>query len=448
MSNTVFFSVTTSPITTLNTIKVSLHKESDSGAEYTSLTNAGSLGIHTWNFPGLPKTNYICYIREVSGPTILQTYGSFTVTPDNNEYTFRPAEWIRVGVTTGLVAATTTFTFDGTGGTADWLDEDIIVERVGMGTMQKDVDYSWDSATGEFNLLNPGDQFNDQERFHVFFEPKEGTAGGILDESNIFKGTKIVTADETLLAEDAGKKIIIKGVDPYIEVTLPLLADTSENRPFYFESAPGYHDSVKIISLDSNKLDYPSASQNHVILKPGETIDIFKSIDTSVQTWRVHNDNSNIKKVLQEFTSYLDQSDMVNVQELDGTELDVEADARAYEAVLKLPSGARCAYVDWASSPHKFSEDNGSGKFRVPDVTGLYARNASATLDPSTYQENQNKAHSHKLTIRRSNNAYGYGSNTGTVIHGAYDGDSLVTESVGETEARPETYVTRRFIYL
>lgn len=72
---------------------------------------------------------------------------------------------IQVDHTTGVVAGAAGFTFDGTAGTFDWRGYDIYVERVGQGTMVKNVAFTWGIFTGVFALLNsitlqPDEYFN------------------------------------------------------------------------------------------------------------------------------------------------------------------------------------------------------------------------------------------------------------------------------------------------
>lgn len=72
-------------------------------------------------------------------------------------------EQIKVGTTTGLVAGASSFTFDGTGGKPDFRNYDITVfEYGGRSPMIKDLDYTWNYATGLFTLLLGGLLVNNQ----------------------------------------------------------------------------------------------------------------------------------------------------------------------------------------------------------------------------------------------------------------------------------------------
>lgn len=76
---------------------------------------------------------------------------------------------IQVGATVGLVAGTQTFTFDGSSGTYDWRGYDVFPERIGQGTMIRDVMYTWDIDNGIFTLLISGDALQPAEYFNITF---------------------------------------------------------------------------------------------------------------------------------------------------------------------------------------------------------------------------------------------------------------------------------------
>lgn len=460
------FSLTTSAIVTSNNVRVALYKVSDPLAIHASDTKTGPLGVEQWSFTGLPRVPFICRIQEMSGSTVLQQYDWFTFTPDNNEFVWQSPVWIEVGTTTGLTAGTTTFTFDGTGGKPDWTHgHDITIDRRGFGPMEKDTDFSYDPATQEFNLLTVSDVFGGGEKFFVRFEPLVQQSG-ISTEAGIFSSTKFITVTETLTADDAGKKIIIKGEDPYLEITLPSLALTAENRPFYFESAPGFHSCVKLISADANKLEYPISGKTHIFLKPGETITLFKSIDSSVSTWRVHEAEGNFKTVGIEFTSYGDPGDLINCVELNDTILDSEEQARLYEFIESLPASAVCNYDDWATgnNKYKFSYKNVANEFHVPDVRGLFQRNTTDARLAGSYQDWTMADHKHIETIGNLP-APPYGETSATLSGtGTYNGTATTQRDLTSspvntdgttmsasnlsTEVRPQNYGSRRFIYV
>lgn len=83
---------------------------------------------------------------------------------------YRRPELIQAGTTTGFTSGVNTVTFDGTDGKADWRGWEIIPERIGQGTMKKNIDYSWDIITGEWTLLEAADVFEPGEYFFVQFQ--------------------------------------------------------------------------------------------------------------------------------------------------------------------------------------------------------------------------------------------------------------------------------------
>lgn len=86
---------------------------------------------------------------------------------------------IQVGVTAGFVANQNTATLDGSNNTDDWRGWEIIMERPPLGTMKKDIDYSYNVNTGVLTLLKPGDSFQLNEFFIVSFELSEGATPAV-----------------------------------------------------------------------------------------------------------------------------------------------------------------------------------------------------------------------------------------------------------------------------
>ena len=89
---------------------------------------------------------------------------------------YRKPELIQADVTTGFISGVNTVTFDGSDGKADWRGWEIIPERIGQGTMKKNIDYSWDITTGEWTVLAPADIFQAGEYFFVQFQLQQQTA--------------------------------------------------------------------------------------------------------------------------------------------------------------------------------------------------------------------------------------------------------------------------------
>jgi len=83
----------------------------------------------------------------------------------------RNDEQIKVGTTPGLITGSSSFTFDGQFGKPDYRGYEIVpTELSGRGLMALDVDYSWNQATGFFNLLQVGDLFNIDKIYNIHFQ--------------------------------------------------------------------------------------------------------------------------------------------------------------------------------------------------------------------------------------------------------------------------------------
>jgi hypothetical protein len=84
----------------------------------------------------------------------------------------RNDEQIQVGVTPGLVAGASSFTFDGTDGKPDYRGTEIVIsELTGRGILVHDLDFSWEQSTGYFQLLQEGDVFMNKTYYNVHFQP-------------------------------------------------------------------------------------------------------------------------------------------------------------------------------------------------------------------------------------------------------------------------------------
>lgn len=84
----------------------------------------------------------------------------------------RNDEQIKVGTTSGLVAFTNSFTFDGTLAKPDYRGYNIVISEIngGQGILTKNVDFSWDYQTGVFQFLQTGNVFQPNQFYNVHFE--------------------------------------------------------------------------------------------------------------------------------------------------------------------------------------------------------------------------------------------------------------------------------------
>lgn len=471
MSTTKFRVMTAEFPTITNDLKYVIYKASAPLAEVDSFTFSSPHPARTVNFLGpLEITNYIFKLFEMSGASIVrQVINDLNFTPDGEVQYFAPV-MIKVDTSPGLNSGTSSFVFDGTGGTPDWRGRHIFVERVGSGTMDKDftVQYTWDSATATFVLtyVDPGgttDAFQVGELFNVEFEMLFGNTGS--QASDLFSDVLVITNDTALTAADIGKKIIIKGAVPYLEVTLPDIDTVLEKKVTWFEFGVGSHINAKLKTFTGQVIDWGRGSLDHITGGVCESIAIFKEPITNV--WRVHDSDGNFLKLGRIIANDGEAAQEFNVQALDGTQLNVADYVRIYEDfVQKLPPSQVCNFSDWGTldvptntypNKTKFSYSNGTF-FHVPDRRNLYQRNTDGSRLAGLYMINQNKAHSHRVLtggaggsanpgkslIRQSYNgdAYGSGQGVGTSSLGPY------IEITGNSEALPETYITNQYILI
>lgn len=96
----------------------------------------------------------------------------------------RNDEQIKVGTTTGLVAGSTSFVFDGTSGKPDYKDYQIVITEIGgRGVMVVGLDYSWNPSSATFQLLQVGDVFQVEQWYNIHFQPIQQSI--IVSPSNI-----------------------------------------------------------------------------------------------------------------------------------------------------------------------------------------------------------------------------------------------------------------------
>ena len=93
----------------------------------------------------------------------------------------RNDEQIKVGVTPGFNQGDNSFTFDGTGGKPDYRGLSIVPSELnGRGILINGIDYSWNSITGNFTLLLPGDIFMANTVYNIHFN-----IGVIVQQSSV-----------------------------------------------------------------------------------------------------------------------------------------------------------------------------------------------------------------------------------------------------------------------
>jgi hypothetical protein len=113
---------------------------------------------------GKEYTNLQGYLTQWRG-LIMTDNPVFTMA---GQLSYKPPVYLTVGTTLGMVAGTSSFTFDGSAGKMDWRGWTPIPFR--SAPMEPGVDYSWDPDSGDFNLIKANDKLGAGEKFSVQFE--------------------------------------------------------------------------------------------------------------------------------------------------------------------------------------------------------------------------------------------------------------------------------------
>ncbi len=437
------------PLITVNSLKYSVYLQSDPLVEVSAQTFAAPHAARTVSFPGLVRANYIWKLTEMNGATPVRTIGSFNIVPENDtDVTYYEPKEIIADITTGLTSGTNTFTFDGTGGTEDWRGREIYVERVGQGTMQKNAQYSWDTVTGIFTLLETGDVFQPNERFNVEFGLVVTTSSGGVIEPLFFKSVMEVTGTTTLVSGDAGKKILINGASNYFVITLPSLASTPTLKPFFFEAGIGSHINVRIKTDGSDVIDWGKGTRSDVKIGVCESIALYKHNGK----WRVHDANGNFLTVGRIISSDADPVDEYNCLLMDGSSLSVDSYARLYEDfVQQLPPSQVCNFGDHGTGDNKYKFSYASGGlFKIPDRRNLFERNSDGSNLPGAYSADKVGPITGNATVTKG---YGYSGGPNSTRFGsgfANPADIAHTISIntGNTETVPKNYITRKYVLI
>lgn len=403
--STVALVINTSPYNLItNNIQINIYAQSDPSAILYSLNYAAPHLARVWSFPGLTRANYLFRIFEMSGSTVIQQLGEdMYVVPDSlGGVNYRGTEQIQAGVTTGLNVGANTFTFDGTSGTEDWRGWDISsIERIGLGTMKKGVDYSWNITTGVFILLNAGDAFGPNEWFTVNFVLQVAPIPDSVPSFNLFSSSQRITSNYLVSAgTDFGGVLILDPTGNYMEVTLPDITTVPALKLLTLEMrrSAGIK-CTKIKTTGSDTIDWLQGSRNSIYILPQETIAFYKFIDTLTSTymWRVYQPCGNFLRVGEQVSDDNSSANVFNKILLDGSSYDASQFARLYnDYILNLPGSQVVNYDAWSTSPNnlKFSLANSSNpsyvnQFHVPNRLNMYERITDGTRLPGDYQAPQ-----------------------------------------------------------
>lgn len=391
------------PTITANDLKYVLYATSDPLAEVDSQTFAPPHPARTVVFSGLEKVVYNFKLLKMSGGSPVDTLIDLIFEPNNSEFRYRDPEILEVGSTPGLVDGATSFTFDGTAGTADWRGWTPIMQPPGFGPLLEGYNYTWDPVTGLFTLVD-GTTFSTGVRYLVEFEPITASSAAPPSALRLFTGVMEITANTTLTADDMGKKILINPASPYIVITMPDIATVVAQRVTFFETVPqgaGNRFCVEIAAAGATEWQFGKPGRTKMYMLPDETFEAYKyELTGGDPAWRVQNAVGNYLTVGRSFAS--DQTEELNAQLFDGSTGDVESDARIWnDFVLQLDGAQVCSYADWESTPAnqtKWSLQNGDtpAKFHFPDRRNLHERNTAATpAVAGVYQADQLLKHKH-----------------------------------------------------
>ncbi len=479
-----------------NDIRVDISTQENPLAIVASQTVSSPHPVRLWSFPGLPRTNYVFQMNEIVASIPVYQLAYFDVVPgDLTAGIWRGEEQIKVDITPGLVSGATSFTFDGSGGTAstvvifnqtdsappggiavihhntyfdgvpaagdmitatftyslndidpptlgdtitstalagwdletfiddlvsqisatgfpsvsnndygggqwrlhlgawqltcnvvftasisgdakpDWVGWEISPEEYdGVGTLIRGSDYSWDKVTGTFAYLQAGQVFMPGQWFTVEFEAQTGGANSVPVFTDF--SMRIITADETLVPDDFGTKILVEPAGDYLELTLPPLALVATGRYLMLESETSQ--SFKCIKILPDGTDIINFLHGSLYMMLNETLYIYRLTAGERDEWRVCSEVGNFihcgEIVSDDLTNVFNK---VLADGGAGDGLDIFQYARLYnEVVLRLPVIQRVNYDSWAGNQTFYSLANSSNpsflnKFRIPNRLGL-----------------------------------------------------------------------------
>lgn len=413
----------------------------------------------TYDFLGLPRNNYGFSLDEIDGGgSVVQNLALFSVVPgDIGTLLTRDDEQIQVDVTPGLVSGATSFTFDGTSGKPDYIGWEIVPAELAGGRqiMVRGVDFSWDSLTGIFSLLTPGDTFNNGAYYNIHFNPIQQAAGNSYPTITDFE-INYVKVDTTLDDTYFGKKLLVDPTGVYTEITLPDIATIPDGRKMMVEVIGSGTACVKFIPDGSDVINW---LRGNIFCNKQESFSIYKftNPDTLTPEWRVCDVDGNFKTVGQSVGDDSDIADVFNRILLNGASILNTQYARLYnEFVLNLPSSQVVNYDDHATGNNKYlwslanSADPGNlNKFKIPDRRGLFERNNN-TGKPGDYFSEMIKSTGLSITLPYVQN-FGSSATFGVTDGnpGGPPGGVTIPVTIGTgTETRPNNYLINKYVLI
>lgn len=454
MATTVINAYTIAFPTITNRIEADIATQANPGAIIASQIFSPPHPTRIISFPGLARTNYTFTLNEIDGAgAILRQLAFFDIVPgDLLNGIFRPEEQIRVGQTTGLIAGTRTFTFDGTGGKPDWRNWDISPEVYsGVGTLIRGTDYSWDIIAGTFNLLPAGLTFDSGQYYTVEFQPQ--STGGVNPAPTVFDfSLRVITADTTLLAADFGTKILVEPSGNSLILTLPTLASCPAGRSLMLETQS--IQAFKCVQIKTVGTDVIKWQFGGLWMMMNESLYIYNFAISGRSEWRVFNLQGNFDSV-----GRLTSSDLANVYNkvpLDGANLDKNQYGRLYnEVVLRLPVNQVVNYDNWSGNQTFYSLANSANpanlnKFHVPNRLGYVEKINVSPRIVGSYEPDAVGAHTHDYKERHANSYTGDPTSavagSGAVNPQDFNKVTLDTGTGMSTETKVRNYSINKYI--
>lgn len=433
-----------------NRLRASVYLQSDPQALIATIidTTAGH-PQRIYSFPGLPRNNYGFNLDEIDGSgNVVNNLAKFDVVPGQIQgYLTRDDEQIQVDFTPGFVSGTNSFVFDGTSGKPDYTGWKIVPsELTGRGILVEGLDYSWDSATGTFTLLQGGDKFQTGNYYNIHFDPIVNPIANSYPTLRDFE-IEFINNTTVLDASFFGKKLIIEPGPAYIEVTLPPIATVVSGRPLMVEVAGSLTPfCVKFIPDSSDIINWLNG---HIYCMTQESFWIYKRVvSPGLFEWRLSEVCGNFKTVGQSVAEDA-ITGLINKHLLDGSSVDRFQFGRIYnEYILNLPVTQVVNYDVWNTGNNKYfyslanSADPGNlDKFHFPDRRGLFERNNN-TGKAGDWFTDQIK----EITIPIYSG--GGGGNVGVDKNLNSGGPYKIPQTLGKTETFPAHYLINKYVLL
>lgn len=213
----------------------------------------------------IPGVAYKFEMWESSDNTptgLLRTYYYFT--GQTTIINLRTDLQITVGTTAGVTDGSDTYT------DASLIGWNFRLVKVGQGPLFY-LTY-WDRPTQDVIHQLQGLVFNDKEEYNVEFYPQVTTYNTPI--SGLPTVLQVITANQTLTADDTNKYNCLQGASTYFEVLLPSGSTVIPFQPIYIKSSGGIHKNVAIICQGSDSIQRAKIT-TYLVLGQNEDCVIF-----------------------------------------------------------------------------------------------------------------------------------------------------------------------------